>query len=174
MKLETNWVRIISDKTTPPRTEKIGKEYKICRNDFLYDENSDMSAVLVIDDNHKYQLFYKSDVRFLTPIKFKDRHIAIGDKIKWEDKWYKIINFNKTSKQEELYIENEGGAPYPLFPNEIEDHDPGIETDEDYIEIDGEKWSKEDIKQKLKEKDKRISYLEDKIVKIMKLRSELD
>jgi hypothetical protein len=129
MNIETNKVRIISDKTNPPRKEMIGKEYKICRSDFLYNDNSDMSAVLVLDNKQRHHLFYKSDVRFLTPIKFKDRHVAIKDKVKFEDDWYEVISFAETGTVKILFIGNERGS---IGTNEdnIQDHDPGIETDD--------------------------------------------
>ena len=154
MTIETNRVRIISDKTTPPRTEMIGKEYKICRSEFLYDDDSDMSAVFVSDNNHRHHLFYKSDVRFLTPIKFGDRHIAIGDKVKWRDDWFEVISFAKTEKEEGVFVKQRNEFMFTLVNDEldeIQDHNPEIETDE-YIEIDGEKWSKATIREALKNK----------------------
>lgn len=103
-------------------------------------------------DKSDFWFFNKSDVRFLTPIKFKDRHIAIGDwvKIKQFEGWYEVVNFAQTNEKEKLLVNDDDIVGF-VEEHEIQDHDPGIETDE-YIEIDGEKWSKSTIKEALKNK----------------------
>ncbi|MFW5983193.1 MAG: hypothetical protein ACOCQ4_01735 [bacterium] len=148
MNIETNWVRVISNTKHPKNlrmNEMVGKECKVGKN------NYNLDSVDVWFDDIDWYPFNKSDVRFLTPIKFKDRYIAIGDKIKWDNDWYEVISFAEPGKVKVLFIGNERES-FGTNEDKIEDHDPGIETDEEYIEIDGEKWSKSTIKEALKNK----------------------
>ena len=133
MILETNQVRIISNTTNPEDEEKnkmIGEEYEIEASNFCND------IVKIYPKNKEVaRTFNKSDVRFLTPMKFGDRHIAIGDWVKVDDVWNKVVSFAPGESEELLVIGSKNGLVVDFSTEEqIQDHDSGIETDE-YIEI---------------------------------------
>jgi hypothetical protein len=151
MNIETNWVRVISNTKDPENKEMnkmIGGEFEV-RSSCYYGDD----VFLLDEDKSDIWCFNKSDVRFLTPIKFKDRHVAIGDKIKTHIGWEDVISFYTQHHKTTYLITETVDYRVLCLRNEekIEDHDPGIET-EDYIEIDGEKWSKSTIKEALKNK----------------------
>jgi hypothetical protein len=130
MNIETNKVRVISNTTSENFKEinkMIGGEYKVI--DSLYERNE----VLVWNNKEGEDIWFnKSDVRFLTPIKFKDRHVAIGDKIKTHIGWEDVISFYTQHHKTTYLITETVDYRVLCLRNEetIEDHDPGIETDD--------------------------------------------
>jgi hypothetical protein len=128
MNIETNWVRVISNTKDPENKEMnkmIGGEFEV-RSSCYYGDD----VFLLDEDKSDIWCFNKSDVRFLTPIKFKDRHIAIGDKIKLDGEWYEVISFAEAREEKCLFIEDVYKEVCFAEENEIQDHDPGIETDD--------------------------------------------
>ena len=115
-------VRVIDSTYSPDETKRkmIGKEYDIQVIDYKDD-------VYVID----FCRFNKSDLAFLTPVKYNGRFIAIGDEVKWSGRWRKVYGYHwydgrwglDTARDDDYNNEC-----YSLYLEEIRDHRPLSET----------------------------------------------
>ena len=87
--VETNHVRAIGN-TDPDKVknEMIGQELEVRSSD--YEDNT----ISVWDKDHSNSRYFKkSDVRFLTPAKFNEKHIAIDDEVLVDGAWLKVLGF---------------------------------------------------------------------------------
>ena len=100
IKTETNWVRVMGNTGNAgdaPRDEMIGQECEVHQSD--YKDNT----ICVWDKSELgYHWFNKSDVRFLTPAKFKEKHIAIDDEVFVDGEWRKVLGFYMYDNQIKL------------------------------------------------------------------------
>jgi len=89
--VETNWVRVIGN-TEEPAIEKmnemIGGEREVKTSFHEMDKISVWNK-----DKSDWWAFNKSDVRFLTPAMFNEKHIAIEDEVFVHGEWKKVLGF---------------------------------------------------------------------------------
>jgi len=91
IKIETNHVRVIGNTKSPSDKESndmIGQELELYSSDYK-------NETIVVFNKNKTStyLFNKSDVRFLTPAKFNEKHIAIDDEVLVDGAWLKVLGF---------------------------------------------------------------------------------
>ena len=123
MQIETNMVRVMDSTFGPgPRNKLIGGEYEVRCSNYEYN-----TVDVFTKDRTESHLFNKSDLRFLTPFKFKGNHIAIGDEVKWGDTWYEVTGFFKSDKKWKITCEFEKDDTYHWDESDILDHRTGLE-----------------------------------------------
>ena len=89
--IETNYVRVIGNTFKPNDTEMndmIGQELEVRSSDY-----EDKTICVWDKDHSNSRYFNKKDVRFLTPAKFNEKHIAIDDEIFVDGVWKKVLGF---------------------------------------------------------------------------------
>ena len=89
--IETNWVRVIGNTRNPNNqkmNEMIGEE---CEVNTSFHDNG---PICIWDkDKSDFWIFNKSDVRFLIPAMFNEKHLAIDDEVFVQSRWKKVLWF---------------------------------------------------------------------------------
>ena len=148
MNIYTNKVRVMrntEDSNNEEINEMIGQElevYEICPHD---------NTILVYNkDKSDFWWFNESDVRFLTPAKFKGNSIAIGDYVERLDGNKGIVTgFYEYGGENKIVLETKEDGNWIVSEETITDHDMTIRTGT--IEINGKKYNKEEVESKLSE-----------------------
>jgi hypothetical protein len=83
-------VRVLDSTHSPTKKTiaMIGGEFEV-RSIFCHD--GDLSVYNADKDDCFF--FTLSDVRFLTPLSYKGKRIAIGDEIKWYNSWHTVCDY---------------------------------------------------------------------------------
>ena len=148
MNIYTNKVRVMrntEDSNNEEINEMIGQElevYEICPHD---------NTILVYNkDKSDFWWFNESDVRFLTPAKFKGNSIAIGDYVERLDGNKGIVTgFYEYGGENKIVLETKEDGNWIVSEETITDHDITIRTGT--IEINGKKYNKEEVESRLSE-----------------------
>lgn len=115
----------------------IGQELDI-KAIYLYAGNVSVYA----QNKSDYWSFGLSDVRFLTHVEYEGRHIAVGDRVKWNDKWHTVTNEYLYDDNWYLATHNDTFGNYvDITVENITAHDYGLPSK------DKEAWLKEGRKQ---------------------------
>jgi len=146
MNIYTNKVRVMrntEDSNNEEINEMIGQElevYEICPHD---------NTILVYNkDKSDFWWFNESDVRFLTPAKFKGNSIAIGDYVERLDGNKGIVTgFYEYGGENKIVLETKEDGNWIVSEETITDHDITIRTGT--IEINGKKYNKEEVESRL-------------------------
>jgi len=146
MNIYTNKVRVMrntEDSNNEEINEMIGQElevYEICPHD---------NTILVYNkDKSDFWWFNESDVRFLTPAKFKGNSIAIGDYVERLDGNKGIVTgFYEYGGENKIVLETKEDGNWIVSEETITDHDITIRTGT--IEINGKKYNKEEVEIRL-------------------------
>jgi len=146
MNIYTNKVRVMrntEDSNNEEINEMIGQElevYEICPHD---------NTILVYNkDKSDFWWFNESDVRFLTPAKFKGNSIAIGDYVERLDGNKGIVTgFYEYGGENKIVLETKEDGNWIVSEETITDHDITIRTET--IEINGKKYNKEEVEIRL-------------------------
>ena len=146
MNIYTNKVRVMrntEDSNNEEMKEMIGQElevYEICPHD---------NTILVYNkDKSDFWWFNESDVRFLTPAKFKGNSIAIGDYV--ETISYKgiVTGFYEYDGETRIVVETEKNGTMTFNEENITAHNTGLN---ETIEINGKRYNKEEVESRLSE-----------------------
>lgn len=119
-------VRIVSSTYCPmnEKKEMIGKEYVI--EVIEYDRN------LVQVDGLWFNLY---DVRFLTPLSFNGKRIAIGDEVYWAGRWRKVYGFHWYDGEYYLNLVEENGSLVGDCSGIVEDQITNHRSPSDFLEV---------------------------------------
>jgi hypothetical protein len=144
MKIYTNKVRVMRNTIGLGNKEMIGQElevHTICSHEHtIRVYNKDKS-------NHFW--FNESDVRFLTPAKFKGKSIAIGDYVEtglWEGI---VTGFYVLDGMHRIVFEDKKCGTVYFSEENIKAHDITIRTET--IEVNGKTYNKEEVESRLSE-----------------------
>ena len=129
--IETNYVRVIGNTEYPDKVKNamLGQECEVRLSDY----SDNIISVWDKPRTHSYW-FNKSEVRFLTPAKFKEKHIAIDDEILVDGEWKKVIGFYMY-RYEIRILAGDSDDTFHLCGSDIKDHRTGIETPETEMTI---------------------------------------
>ena len=148
MNIYTDKVRVMRNTRTPgikAMKEMIGQELDVKHIDL---QNNNVAVCT--KDKSDYWYFNLSDVRFLTPAKFKGNSIAIGDYVERLDGNKGIVTgFYEYGGENKIVLETKENGNWIVSEETITDHDMTIRTGT--IEINGKKYNKEEVESKLSE-----------------------
>ena len=145
MKIYTDKVRVMRNTEDSNNEEMIGQEFDV---KYIHLHNNDVAVFN--EDKSDYHFFNLSDVRFLTPAKFKGNSIAIGDYVEGMDSSKGIVSgFYVYDGENKIVLETKEDGSWIVSEDEITDHDITIRTET--IEINGKKYNKEEVESKLSE-----------------------
>ena len=145
MNIYTDKVRVMRNTVDSNNEEMIGQEF-----DVKYIHLHNNNAGVFNEDKSDYHFFNLSDVRFLTPAKFKGNSIAIGDYVEGMDSSKGIVSgFYVYDGENKIVLETKEDGSWIVSEENIKAHDMTIRTET--IEINGKKYNKEDVESKLSE-----------------------
>ena len=145
MNIYTDKVRVMRNTVDSNNEEMIGQEF-----DVKYIHLHNNNAGVFNEDKSDYHFFNLSDVRFLTPAKFKGNSIAIGDYVERLDGNKGIVTgFYEYGGENKIVLETKENGNWIVSEETITDHDMTIRTGT--IEINGKKYNKEEVESKLSE-----------------------
>ena len=145
MNIYTDKVRVMRNTVDSNNEEMIGQEF-----DVKYIHLHNNNAGVFNEDKSDYHFFNLSDVRFLTPAKFKGNSIAIGDYVERLDGNKGIVTgFYEYGGENKIVLETKENGNWIVSEETITDHDMTIRTGT--IEINGKKYNKEDVESRLSE-----------------------
>jgi len=148
MNIYTNKVRVMKSTVglgnNQEINEMIGQElevHTICPHD---------NTIRVYNkDKSDFWWFNESDVRFLTPAKFKGNSIAIGDYVERLDGNKGIVTgFYEYDGETRIVVERKKNGTMTFNEENITAHNTGLN---ETIEINGKKYNKEEVENKLSE-----------------------
>ena len=145
MNIYTDKVRVMRNTVDSNNEEMIGQEF-----DVKYIHLHNNNAGVFNEDKSDYHFFNLSDVRFLTPAKFKGNSIAIGDYVEGMDSSKGIVSgFYVYDGENKIVLETKEDGNWIVSEETITDHDMTIRTGT--IETNGKKYNKEEVESKLSE-----------------------
>ena len=143
MNIYTDKVRVMRNTVDSNNEEMIGQEF-----DVKYIHLHNNNAGVFNEDKSDYHFFNLSDVRFLTPAKFKGNSIAIGDYVERLDGNKGIVTgFYEYGGENKIVLETKEDGNWIVSEETITDHDITIRTGT--IEINGKKYNKEEVEIRL-------------------------
>ena len=148
MKIYTDKVRVMKNTVglgnNQEINEMIGQElevHTIC--------SIDNTIRVYNKDKSNHFWFNESDVRFLTPAKFKGNSIAIGDYVERLDGNKGIVTgFYEYDGETRIVVERKKNGTMTFNEENITAHNTGLN---ETIEINGKKYNKEEVENKLSE-----------------------
>ena len=144
MNIYTDKVRVMRNTVDSNNEEMIGQEF-----DVKYIHLHNNNAGVFNEDKSDYHFFNLSDVRFLTPAKFKGNSIAIGDYVERLDGNKGIVTgFYEYDGETRIVVERKKNGTMTFNEENITAHNTGLN---ETIEINGKKYNKEEVENKLSE-----------------------
>jgi len=145
MNIYTNKVRVMKstvDSNNGKMNEMIGQEFEV----HTIDQHNKEVRVYNKDKSYRFW-FNESDVRFLTPAKFKGNSIAIGDYVERLDGNKGIVTgFYEYDGETRIVLETKEDGSWIFTEDEITAHNTGLN---ETIEINGKKYNKEEVEIRL-------------------------
>ena len=132
------------DSNNGKMNEMIGQEFEV----HTIDQHNKEVRVYNKDKSYRFW-FNESDVRFLTPAKFKGNSIAIGDYVERLDGNKGIVTgFYEYDGETRIVVERKKNGTMTFNEENITAHNTGLN---ETIEINGKKYNKEEVESKLSE-----------------------